>query len=68
MATRKPLVLSDLLKVEELQAGDDIGSGLPTPDEAGQVLYAATAAAFTAEVPMLGPPGWLHSGGKLLVK
>lgn len=68
MATRKPLVLDNDLKVQELQAGDDVGAALPTPTQAGQVLYAATIAAFTVELPMIGPQGWLVSGGKMLVK
>ncbi len=41
---------------------------LPDPTQVGQVLYAATVLAFTIELPMIGPTGWLVSGGKLLVK
>jgi hypothetical protein len=38
------------------------------PTEAGQVLFAATVNEFDQRVPILGPQGWLTSGGKLLVK
>lgn len=41
---------------------------LPTPDEAGQALVAATATAYEQVVPIIGPQGWLIGGGKLLVK
>lgn len=43
-------------------------TGLPTPTQAGQVLYAATIDAFTIELPIVGPQGWLVGGGKMLVK
>lgn len=70
MAERPPLVLDDNMKIQRLQAGDTLpgGSGLPTPDEPGQVLFAVTSAAFTKAVPMLGPYGWMMGGGRLLVK
>ena len=41
---------------------------LPTPTQAGQVLYAETIAAFTIQLPIIGPQGWLTGGGKMLVK
>ena len=40
----------------------------PTPEQVGQVRFAASADAFTNRVPIIGPQGWLTSGGKLMVK
>lgn len=46
----------------------DLAAAAKLPDEAGQILFAATAAAFDQRVPIIGPHGWMTSGGKMLVK
>ena len=46
----------------------DLAAAAKVPDEAGQVLFAATGASFDQRVPILGPSGWLTGGGKLMVK
>jgi len=57
---------SSLIK-NALKVGSGGGS-LPTPDEECQVLYAVSPTAFTSELPLTSPNGWLvNDDGCLLV-
>lgn len=46
------------------------GSPLPTPTAPGQILYAATAAAFVPALPLVVEPGYLvlTDDGRIVVK